>query len=1451
MTSTTNGTVAGYARKYLDRLIVPVPAFPRTKRPSVKGWERLRRDGYDLDNLFPDHTDLNIGLLNGEPSDGLVDVDLDSKESRAAAPHVLPQTEMIWGRRSAPTSHYGYRVENPPKKAEDSYDDPTLPDDKGHLLELRSTGSQTIAPPSIAPGDEKKGKIEEPVVWHREGEPARVDIDYLLRVVGRLAAAALIGRHLGDGRRHNPVLALCGGLLRAAWTMADVKAFVRAVAAASGGGDLEDLQACVETTAERLGKGETVEGWPTLAKQLGDKGDAVVSQVLKWLGLTIKARGGNQSSEPNSVHSVHSVPWPEPLPLNAVPDVPPFPVNVLPGVLREWALAQAHELQVPVDLPALLGMGMVSAGIARKVVAKVRPGFSEPVNTYAMIALAPGERKTQTFKKAVAPVRVYQKQLREEAKPVIAAAESERRQLEHRLNILEKKAAKAEDPDAREAVKEEARALAEQLAAFVVPALPLLVTDDDTPENLTKTIAEQGGRLLVAAAEGTVINNIHQYSEKPNLEIFLKGHGGDDLTSGRVTRGRADVDDPALSIALAVQPDVIIGLAEVPALRGRGFLARWLYSFPSSKVGQRECGAAAVPEAVVDRYTDVITRAWETSYDTNDAGEDVPHVLAFSHEANEAVLAFERWIEPQLASGQPLYRTAGWANKLTGEVVRLAVGFHVADALAGRQDWLTPVGAGPVGRAVRLAKEYLIPHALAAFAVMGSDEAMTSARKAWAKIVAVRMKEFSRRDLQRDNRADLDTPEKIDAVLAILEKHDLIRTKDMGDRKGPGRKASPVYEVNPGVWDRMDTKDRITPDEPADTNCVHSVHSVPGDEEAKTEEPGDGGGSAPAPPPPEPGPVPAGNSGYTLVNDAAALDTVTTAVGLSVRVGLDLETTGLDPLKHQIRLLSLDTGTRDGDSQVFVIDLFCLPDDDFGPLFDALARKEIVGHNLAFDLRFLARYRFMPGKVFDTLLASQVLNAGAKEANGKRPGHKLEEVLVRELDVTIDKAEQKSDWSGTLTDAQLDYAAADVRHLMPLADDLKAKLTAAGLNRTAELEMRALPGIAWAGPVTVDRVAWLTAAAKAEAEQKRLDGEMDALVPNATDQDHDRNWNSPKQVLAAFASVGVTVTSTNNDTLAGIDHPLAARLRDYRAAAKLAGTYGRKWLDKHAPGGRVLPNWHQLGTETGRMSCSDPNLQQIPRENLTYRRCFVAPPGMVLVKADYSQIELRIAAVVAGEERMIRAYALGEDLHAQTAAHLTGKPLAEVIKADRQLAKVVNFGLLYGMGSRGLVQYAKTFGVRLSLAEAERYKAAFFDLYPALAAWHARTRGPIQRTYFKPNGTHIVSTRGGRRRVLPLAKRKADGTIYPNVTEALNTPVQGTGADGLKGAIALLWERRAECPTSRPVLFVHDEIVVEVPEADAEVAEKWLKKAMEDGMAPLIAPVPVVVDVTSGPTWGG
>jgi DNA polymerase I len=248
------------------------------------------------------------------------------------------------------------------------------------------------------------------------------------------------------------------------------------------------------------------------------------------------------------------------------------------------------------------------------------------------------------------------------------------------------------------------------------------------------------------------------------------------------------------------------------------------------------------------------------------------------------------------------------------------------------------------------------------------------------------------------------------------------------------------------------------------------------------------------------------------------------------------------------------------------------------------------------------------------------------------------------------------------------------------------------------------------------------------------------------------------------------------------------------------------------------------------MSCSEPNMQQLPRGR--YRQCVAAPPRRVLVRADYSQIELRIAAKVSGDHALLEAYRLGEDLHSRTARTVLGS--TEVTKEQRQLAKALNFGLLYGMGVRGFRDYARAeYGLRLSEAETRSYRDGFFRGYPGLRDWHRRVGNSGKSAI----ATHTLA----RRRCLNVTR----------FSEKLNLPVQGTGADGLKTALALLWERRAECPGAFPVLAVHDEIVAECDEGQAEAATAWLKRAMLDAMTPPIDPVPVAVEIRVGRSWGG
>jgi DNA polymerase-1 len=474
-------------------------------------------------------------------------------------------------------------------------------------------------------------------------------------------------------------------------------------------------------------------------------------------------------------------------------------------------------------------------------------------------------------------------------------------------------------------------------------------------------------------------------------------------------------------------------------------------------------------------------------------------------------------------------------------------------------------------------------------------------------------------------------------------------------------------------------------------------------------------------------------------------------------------------------------------------------------------------------------------RLLDTMLAARVLEAG--DGDFKRRGRfTLAEVAKRYVGVELDKAEQASDWSGGLSDAQLAYAARDAAILPTLAERLHR---AAGLARLADTiapEMGALPALVWleGAGAPFDAGGWATLAEAAVRRQVEAARRLDAIVgPADLFGGSGVNWDSTAQVKKALHARGHALERVDEATLAALaaDDALAAAMLDYREATKRAGTYGIEFLAHvHDATGRIHADYQQLGAESGRMSCSRPNLQQVPRDP-AYRACFRPPEGRVLVKADYSQIELRIAAELALDERLIAAYANGEDMHAITAATVLGCGDGPVTKEDRQAAKALNFGLLYGMGAPTLRAYARNnYGVTLSEREAAEFRTRFFRTYAGLARWHAS----------RPRATVETRTVGGRRRL-----------AVSQFTQKCNTPVQGTGADGLKAALALLWETRDRCPTAAPVLCVHDEVVVEVDADEAEQAREWLVDCMTRGMQRFLRRVPVVVDATIARDWAG
>jgi DNA polymerase-1 len=609
---------------------------------------------------------------------------------------------------------------------------------------------------------------------------------------------------------------------------------------------------------------------------------------------------------------------------------------------------------------------------------------------------------------------------------------------------------------------------------------------------------------------------------------------------------------------------------------------------------------------------------------------------------------------------------------------------------------------------------------------------------------------------------------------------------------------------------------------------------------------------------------------YRVISTPAELAAALPQLLAQPLIGIDCESTGLDPLSNLLRSVQLATP-----SGVVIVDAFTCPLDLLTPLFTT--ERVLLFHNAKFDLQLLivAGMPWPKAKIFDTLLATQLLDAGIKR------GHKLQDLVARYLQQALPKELQTSAWGGELSPEQYAYAARDSAVLLPLYALLRKEIDAAGLNEVYDIECRCAPALAamelagcqvdvQAWRERADRVSWWMAQLERKLNRLRLTVAPDGsplpnppppppppqpitLISLPSDPAQRRkvprtknpkkvppfNWNSNAQLLALLRARGHVLEDTQAGTLARLTEAdvLIKPLLWYKKAAKQTQTYGRSWLAEGVSvvTGRVHADFLQLGAASGRMSCIHPPLQTIPRGRI-YRSLIKAPEGMCLIKADFSQLQLRIAADISQDEAMLAAFARGEDIHSKTAAEVLGITGKKVGAEERQMAKAINFGLIFGMSAAGLRHYARdSYGVSMTASQAKNFHRKFFQVYHELALWHARLKGQMLRERSSTTRT-------------PL------GRLRHNVTSdrvLANSPVQGGEADGLKLSLALLHENRHEAPDAVLICCVHDEILVECPPASAERTARWLQKYMVEAMGRVVGyRVPILVDAGCGLDWG-
>ena len=511
-------------------------------------------------------------------------------------------------------------------------------------------------------------------------------------------------------------------------------------------------------------------------------------------------------------------------------------------------------------------------------------------------------------------------------------------------------------------------------------------------------------------------------------------------------------------------------------------------------------------------------------------------------------------------------------------------------------------------------------------------------------------------------------------------------------------------------------------------------------------------------------------------------------------------------------------------------------------------KKPKLGQNMKYDLHIFANHGVrVAGVAHDTLLQSYVLES-------HRP-HDMDSLAIRHLGIkTISYDEMTGKGASRISFTQVDlegakdYAgeAADItlqlhREMFP-AIERDEKL----INVYSAIEMPVMEVL-----FEMERHGVLLDIAVLNKQTQELSARLAELEKEVHDQaGQPFNLGSPKQLqeilfvkqqLPVIKKTPGGQPSTDEDVLQqlALDHPLPKLILEYRGLSKLKSTYTDKLPKMVNPDtGRVHTNYAQAVANTGRLASNDPNLQNIPvrtAEGRRVREAFIAPNGCSIVSADYSQIELRIMAHLSQDENLLKAFREGSDVHRHTASEIFGVTQDEVSSEQRRYAKVINFGLIYGMSAFGL---ASQLGIER--AAAQQYIDRYFARYPGVADYMQRTRETA-----KDRG--YVETVFGRR--LYLAEIRASNHQRRQAAEraAINAPMQGTAADLIKlSMIAVHNWIATEKLDSRMVMQVHDELVLEVPESELALVKKAVPELMA-GVAQL--DVPLVADVGAGPNW--
>ena len=551
-----------------------------------------------------------------------------------------------------------------------------------------------------------------------------------------------------------------------------------------------------------LGDGGDVFDYRDDLRAAGQSDEAVRASVLDLIasaqpGDAYMAIARLDAPAPELEVEPDSEPWGHPVELSAPPPSS-FPMEVLPARLRELVEAITVALQVPRDMVAICTLGCIAACVAKRKKVRVSADWTEALTAYFMVAMQPSERKSGVFSMLTRPIFAWQQKKAQEMAPQIRDAKERYDLLNSQVKSLQQRLPKAKKLE-RDGIEAELRDAKNELYGLKIPVAPRIRVDDITPEELGRVMAQNGGKIAVISSEGGFFDTIAgRYADGvPNIDLMLKAWDGSEAWDrDRVGDVHLSIREPILTMLFLIQPDVLKALGQKQGFKGRGVLARVLYCVPKSKVGTRDVNPPPVPQGVRDWWNGVITRLLDEEVNLDESGEIIAEEIEMEGPARQELLKFSAGLEPRLGDSGDLAYMAGWAGKLVGTVARLA-GILQQVEPGGRSNGR--VSLSTTARAIALGR-YLLEHAMVAFDAMDQDPALERARAISKWICKQGALEFTSRDALDALRRELRYMENVEQGLAVLEERGHVRKKKTADKGGPGRRPSPIWEVNPAVF---------------------------------------------------------------------------------------------------------------------------------------------------------------------------------------------------------------------------------------------------------------------------------------------------------------------------------------------------------------------------------------------------------------------------------------------------------------------------------------------------------------------------------------------------------------------------------------------------------------------------------------------------------------------------